>query len=193
MLLSVFRLLELCLKNKQMFFRLVWEWSMSFKSSLLVVLLVAGLMFLSTSAIFFLTKKILFAVLKSSVQWSPVKDQGVGNCCSFPVFLPSIFKQLLPVDTVRKDSLSAVMVLLCMSFQTNIDCTFMQIESKRGGVAGGPAGLQQNLAWAVRESLPEVPWPPGCQLQTKWHQGFALQELVEWNWECLWWGMYVSK
>lgn len=85
------------------------------------------------------------------------------------------------------------MVLLFMSFQTKVDCTLMQIESKRGGVAGGPAGLQQNLAWAVRESLPEVPWPPGCQLQTKWHQSFALQELAEWNWECLWWGMYANK
>lgn len=44
---------------------------------------------------------------------------------------------------------NALCAFLWLSFQTEVECMFTQVESKRGGVAGGPAGLQQNLAGAV--------------------------------------------
>lgn len=44
---------------------------------------------------------------------------------------------------------NALRVFLWLSVCTEVDYTFMQIKSKRGGMAGGPAGLQQNLAGAV--------------------------------------------
>ena len=60
-----------------------------------------------------------------------------------------------------------------------------QVESQGGGVERGSARLQQDLEGAVREGLPQVPGPPGGQLQAERHEGPSLKEPSERDRECL--------